>query len=458
MSTRNTTMRTFLTAAAIAIAVSVTPVATAQFGSRSFMSQAFEPYVMQRDLPLMVTTLELEEWQRPIVDALVDDYLASFNAGIENVRLKMQDAGMSGDKADLSAMLRPLANWNRERLELYGKLSEMIKSQLSPQQIERWPAWERAIRRERLLPLSELSGEGVNLVGVVTDLAPPPEVRSAAAPVIDAYEIRLDAALSQRQARDEEALPAMMDAMAAMDHGRAADLQDRIMAARVQIRDAQEQSIVEIAGAMGDEWGPKFKSLAMQRAFPEVFSPNPIMRLFEGALALNELTSEQRSSITSLKDEFQREWDLLSAEMLSTIKREEPQGPRRRAAGAAAGAAATPEQRQGRSGDLEAMRRKRHDLGERYRQLLEKQLSKEQFTSLPGAAKYASEGLGAKFGGGPTGESATQDMRAPNPRRGVPGSDKPGSAPPGMGADGPTDGQGGQGGQGGAAPAPNAVE
>lgn len=408
--------------AVVAIALSLTAPTHAQFGSRSLMTQAFEPYVKQRDLPILMETLQLEEWQRPIVDTLVEDYLASFNAGIEKLRVRMQEAGSSNEKGDLGALLRPLQTWSQERQEIYARFAELVRSQLSPQQIERWPVWERAVRRERLLPQSELSGEGTNLVGVLTDLAPPAEFRSAAAPAIEAYEIRVDQALTARQARENEILPAMMDAMATLDHQRASELQEKVMIARVALRDAQEQGIAEIALAMGNDWGPKFRALAQQRAFPEVFAPNAVMRIYDAALALPDLSEEARSSISGLKTEFQREWDGLSEEFLTVVKREEPKAPKNRMAEARP--AATPEARQARAGEIEAIRRRRHELGERYRALLEKQLTPEAYASLPGTAKYAAEGLGSKFGGSSPAESATQGMRSPGGRSASGGGDK----------------------------------
>lgn len=450
LPTMPTMKRLLLTAVLAVSSLALTPPATAQFGGRSVMVQAFEPYVMQRDLPIMVETLQLDESQRPIVDMLVEDYLASFQAGIEKVRAQMQEAGSSAEKGDLGALLRPLATWSKERQELYARFTVTMRNVLSPQQAERWPIWERAVRRERLLPQSEISGEGVNLIGVIADIAPPAEVRTVAAPAIEAYELRVDMALQDRQMREEEALPAIMDAMTAMDHDRAAQVQERVMASRLKLREAQEVSIREISEAMGSEWGTKFRVLALQRAFPEVHAPNSIMRIFDAALGLTDLTDDQRTSITALRGEFEREWALASDQLLEAVKRDEPLGPRRRAGANAP--AATPAERQARGGEVEAARRKRHDLSERYRQQLEKLLTPEQYAQLPGAQKYAAEGMGSKFGSMPAGGGATQESR-PAGGRAVPGSDKSrgGNRGGGVGNESP-------GGNQEAAPTPAAVE
>jgi len=414
------TIRTLLVTTSIVAAAAFAAPAGAQFGSQA-LAQSFKPYVMERDLPLLTETLALEEWQRPIVDALLVDYLASFNAGIEGVKTKMQEASVAASQnaADASALLRPLADWSRERQVLYTRFAELVRAQLSPQQLELWPAWERAIRRERLLPLGELSGEQVNLVGVMADVAPPPEVRTAATPAVTAYELRLDAALVQRQAREDESMPVMMKAMEKMDGEAAAGIQEKIMAARVQIRDAQEQSLREIAEAMGPEWGAKFRVLALQRAFPEVYGANPVQRLFDGALTVNDLTDEQRASITSLRDEFLREWNGLSDQYLIAVKVDEPQGPRRRLAGGA----------QPKSADVDNLRRQRQDRASHYREELLKLLKPEQIAMMPGGAALA-----AKTNPQPSTENPAHNIAGsranPGAAPGAGGSSGAGSTPP----------------------------
>jgi len=365
--------------------------ANAQFGGRSAMAQAFEPDVWQRDLPIFAESLELEEWQRPIVEMLVEDYLASFHAGVDAVKQRMMGVQPTGDKPSIEAVLAPIEDWNKEKGQLYTRFLETVRSQLSEQQLQRWPVLERAMRRERLLPQSEISGEGLNLAGLVRDLSPPPEVALAAAPALEAWEIRIDGALLTRQARMEEILPALKEAMAEMNHDRGLQLQDRIMAARVQLRDAQEQGILEIAEAMGPEWGERFRTLAMQRAFAEAFQPSPVMRQYVAALALPELSDEQRSGITNLKQQFQHELDLISEQMLVAIRTQEPKEPRRRVEQARERREPGVRTLQDRpaAGTIEFVRTIRAETNEKYRKLLEDQLTAEQYTSLPGSGKMS---------------------------------------------------------------------
>ena len=55
---------------AVAGTLALSAPAHAQFGGRSSLADAFQPDVLQRDMPLMIDTLGLEEWQRPVMDSI----------------------------------------------------------------------------------------------------------------------------------------------------------------------------------------------------------------------------------------------------------------------------------------------------------------------------------------------------------------------------------------------------
>ena len=68
----NRTRATALAVALCAAGALATP-AAAQFGGRAAFGEAFQPDILQRDITLINSVLELEEWQRPIVEALMQD-------------------------------------------------------------------------------------------------------------------------------------------------------------------------------------------------------------------------------------------------------------------------------------------------------------------------------------------------------------------------------------------------
>ncbi|MFM9145765.1 MAG: hypothetical protein ACKORL_10530, partial [Phycisphaerales bacterium] len=68
-------------AVAAAAALGTARPAEAQAGRRMLFAEAFRPDIMQRDLSLMAQQLQLEEWQRPVIEALINDYTTAFNTG-----------------------------------------------------------------------------------------------------------------------------------------------------------------------------------------------------------------------------------------------------------------------------------------------------------------------------------------------------------------------------------------
>ena len=54
-------MRTLIASVAVATAIAMAVPAQAQFGGRAGFAEAFVPDILQRDLPLMTSSLQLEE-------------------------------------------------------------------------------------------------------------------------------------------------------------------------------------------------------------------------------------------------------------------------------------------------------------------------------------------------------------------------------------------------------------
>ena len=73
----NCLLRVVAPAAALALLLSPSFVPTAsaapQLGQSAGFAEAFQPDFLSRDMDLIVETLELEDWQRTILQSLLDD-------------------------------------------------------------------------------------------------------------------------------------------------------------------------------------------------------------------------------------------------------------------------------------------------------------------------------------------------------------------------------------------------
>ncbi|MEY3142268.1 MAG: hypothetical protein RLY21_761 [Planctomycetota bacterium] len=442
------TIRTRLAVTAIAVGCALAGASTAeaQFGGRSGMASMFTPDFLPRDLPIFVDALSLEEWQRPVLEVLLQDYDANFTTAADGVRSKMSSfkdiaAGANAERV-IELISEPLVAWTAEKKKLREDFLASVRGTLGDTQLENWPRLERALLREKSLPLGELSGESVDLTIVVREVQASPLALDAARGAIEQYEIALHEALSTRDAALDDAIAPLLKAMSNADANSGVAMQESLMQKRMLVRDAQDAGLIAIRDALGSEYGAEFERRAMQKAFPQVFRPDPVTPLFEAVQALPDLTDDQKKQVAELKNQFDAELRTVQNDLVAAFKATEPYEPRRRtelARQKAEGATV----RLGDAPQVEQAKKQREDLYEKYRALLTAILSPEQLEALPGGKKEPTQVINpdklkdspAQLGDG------TEQLEDGAPGRGdtnprdVPDGDKPASTKPGQSAD-----------------------
>lgn len=367
--------------------------AAAQFGGDAGLANAFRQDFYRRDLLIFNEVLDLEDWQRPIIDVLLDDYAASFEAGLAGMRDEISkirvDLGGEDGTRIMERMMGPLAAWEREKAVLRDQFLANVQTQLGPGQIDRWPALERALRREKDLPQSELSGEGVDLVAVVGRLDLPGTVRNDIEPTLVEYEAQLDAALVTRTQRIESLQPAVREAMQAMDFERGLQVMQQIMAARIEVRNAQDRGIEAIAEAMPQEQADLFRREAWEIAYPKVYGPNPTIAFIAAAKAIAGLTPEQAEGIASIERDYLAQLDVRDARLRELYRIEEPKEPQRRFERIIRRQRGETPSRElaGEPQSIRDVRGEREELGRRTREAILALLTPDQTANLPGFGK-----------------------------------------------------------------------
>ena len=393
----------FAAIAMLTLAGVTTSPASAQFGGRGGFAQAFQPDIMQRDVTLMTSSLGLEEWQRPVVEALLQDYMSNFNTGVEALKDRMKvasdDAGKiaksNGGDAVLEKIMAPLNSWRTEKTQMLEKFMSDLKSQLGPQQLERWPSFERALRRERLLPDGDLSGESVDLFAVLTRMQLTPAEQEAVKQPLAAYELMLDEALVTRMTSIAVLDRELSDAMASMNYDRGADIQDKVMVVRIGVRSANDAGIEALAAALGDR-GDEFRTRALEAGYPDVFRPHPVMILMQQAYALPSLSPEQTSQIDALMSEFGAACRDANMKIYEAVRVDQPKAPRKRVQAAAdrksgaSGSAPNTPQGANSTDPVVKARVDRETMGAPFRDRLMAILNDEQKAELPGGVKVDS--------------------------------------------------------------------
>lgn len=390
-------MRTLIVTFAVTTAIAAAAPAHAQFGGRAGFAEAFVPDILQRDLPLMTSSLQLEEWQRPVVEALLSDYMTAFNTGTEALKDRMKAASQDAQHADptnaeaiLEKVMKPMNSWRDEKRQMLEKFKADLKSQLGPQQLERWPHFERTLRRERMLPDGDLSGESVDLFAAMARMQLDPAHEEAAKQAVADYEVALDEALVARDRGMRAIEPDLTEAMRAMNYDKGGDAQDRIMTFRVAVRSANDAGIESIAKALGDR-GDEFRTVALTAGYPDVFRPHPVTILMEQARALTSLTPDQSQQVDALMSEFAGVCKEQNMQLYEAVRAEEPKAPRKRTEAAAQrranGGSASVPQGSNSADPVVKARVERERMGEPFRDRLMAILTPEQKAELPGGIK-----------------------------------------------------------------------
>jgi hypothetical protein len=291
--------------------------------------------------------------------------------------------------------MAPLNSWRTEKSQMLDKFMADLKSQLGPQQLERWPSFERALRRERLLPDGDLSGESVDLFAVLTRMQLTPAEQDAVKQPLAAYELMLDEALVTRTASMAVLDRELSDAMSSMNYDRGADIQDKVMVVRIGVRSANDAGIELLAAALGDR-ADEFRTRALEAGYPDVFRPHPVMILMQQAYALPSLSPEQTSQIDALMTEFGAACRDANMKIYEAVRVDQPKAPRKRVqaaadrkSGAAGSAPSTPQGANATDPVVKA-RVERETMGAPFRDRLLAILSDEQKAELPGGVKVES--------------------------------------------------------------------
>jgi Spy/CpxP family protein refolding chaperone len=312
----------------------LTAPARAQFGGAAGFADAFRPDFLDRDMPLFVEHLKLEDWQRPIIEMLLLDYTHSFEAGIERVKNEMRDAQTVLSRTDpdkvMEIILEPITRWDADRRVLRDEFLLNIRGTLSADQIARWPRFERTLRREKELPKGELNGESVDLYSIIRSQRLPYAVEETVDPLLEQYELELDAALEARRQRIDSLQDGIKEAMANMDFDAGLDATDSIMLTRVNVRAVQDRWIEVIAEALPEDHSKTFRRNALERGYPKAFRPTAIPRLLESVRQLPDLTEAQISELESIESEFLRSLAMIETRIVETIRLEQPKEARRK--------------------------------------------------------------------------------------------------------------------------------
>lgn len=386
-------VRLFLLVWLLTPAMLLVDVAVAQFGQAAQFGRVMAPYYLRRDIRFFVEELQLDEGQSAILESLYYDYEDGHLAAQE--RMKQRFESIKDEAQELTAsnaskeqlfevVLRPFVeqaeDWNRQRFEFL----ENVQAILSDPQVSLWNGFLRSLRRDKELPTGTLMAESVNLLVVLRQADIPSGIRSSVDPLMQQYDLALDAALVAREQIDLRNQGPMMKSMADPGDEALVMIVERIDASAA-VRDVNTTYAALIRDGLPVEHGDRFADLFRSTAFPSFARTTAATRIFEKALELETISEETRTAIADLFSAYRSELEPLVDQMIQIQLRSEPGVEKAKARQFVTRVnAPSPFDAQ-----LNESRQRRNDLDRRYIKQLESMLLRTEFLSLPGASRFA---------------------------------------------------------------------
>lgn len=272
-----------------------------------------------------------------------------------------------------------------ERTQLKHGFETDLTLLLSDEQAEVWPVVDRQLRRLNTLSKGEFAGESLDLYQLVDRWKSGAAKEQPVASTLDDYELRLDDALSQRNAFLTESEVDTFMAWAEQDHDKSVALVGRESDLRRSVRDVNEEFVETVAGDLDEQEAASFRQAARKAAYRSVYRTMRQERLFAQAKAIDGLDPDVLDAVTNLETAYLQELAVANDQLVEATRDYQP-GQKKRM---------IEMMQQFRSGSMQMDRpptnpimdghRQRRSLGQRYAEQLKSILTTEQFESLPAA-------------------------------------------------------------------------
>ncbi|GMV27494.1 MAG: hypothetical protein AMXMBFR58_35250 [Phycisphaerae bacterium] len=349
-------------------------------GMRGPMGDMFSAPVTTREIEVFTQVAGLTTDQKEAAATILEGYQEQFRAKatkvqreMEKVRDKFQE---SRDPAVWQEMRGTMQDFRAERKAIEEQFFADFKAILTPEQVERWPAIERAHRRSRTVSRGMMSGERVDLVTIIESSKFPVEVQASVIPVLGEYEEALDRELIARNKAYDDVADAFSQGGGPEGFARAGDLMTKGREASIRVREVNRKYARQLADMLPDDYKATFDEAVKRASYPEVYRTTLTSQQIAAAEKFEDLDQAQKDSLESLKQSYSRSLAAVNERLAAAItEREEAFDPRQMG------------NRFGRGRDendaASVLRRERRELDESTAESLKKLLNAQQVERLP---------------------------------------------------------------------------
>jgi hypothetical protein len=232
-------------------------------------------------------------------------------------RVATQQEQARESNAQAAALIREKANLRRDFIL-------DVHAQLTPEQVDIWPALERYLLRRDTLSWGMLDGESIDLVRLVSQLSLQETQLEAVADALAAYELAMHRALLKRNRNLETADIKINEALWQEKPEAAMKIVEEGTKLRVGVRDVNRQYVNTIAQNLAAVDASNLQYEALNRSFPRVFRLHPGRRAFAVAYSIEDLDADVLLAITELQTLYRRELELVNEQLMEAIVRYQP--------------------------------------------------------------------------------------------------------------------------------------
>jgi Spy/CpxP family protein refolding chaperone len=252
--------------------------------------------------------LKLSPEQSQQATALYDAYVAGYRAEQSKMSDAMRELQRSSeDSGDTSVFMEKLPKIQGEYKTATTKLERDmmtdIKATLTSEQEVAWPRVERMRRREVELRSGGLSGEGLDLIAIATELKLSSDGSSPVDQLLETYESDMDRTLVARAAqRDDDA--------EGFEPGKPIDIEKltaqlaKSKEAGAKVRDLNRDYVRKLEALLTPEQLSAFQDGVKKASFPRVYRTPRVVKDAQAALALTDLSEVQRETIKRAYDDY----------------------------------------------------------------------------------------------------------------------------------------------------------
>ena len=220
----------------------------------------------------------------------------------EEIQQQRTDAWQSPER---QTAMEDVALLIQDQLRLKQKMKNELEGDLvailTEEQLELWPALERQLIRDRLLQRGRLSGESVDVIGLVEQQNYEDAVLISILPALDEWDVNVSAALEARDAYSIESQGALMSSMSSMDSNSSTAVMSTQAGLAEAVRDINDMAVDTIVLLLPVDKSALFNDEAKLNGYPRIYRTSKVERAYEAAKELEGLEEDILQAIVDLE-------------------------------------------------------------------------------------------------------------------------------------------------------------